>query len=449
MANVAAQAAGVATGQSVASALALLPQLLLFERDAADEAAALHGAALAALRFTPSIVLKADGFLAEVSASERLFGGREALLQALLGSVRQTGLNVAVDWAGTPAAAWLLARHASIGSMPAAAPEAFAARLDELPLGLLEQAQSHHDTLRGVGCRTIGDVRRLPRAGLGRRFGAALLQEIDRAHGRQPDPQVWLLAPERFEARLELLARIDTVEALLVAVQRLMAQLAGWLGARHAALSGLTLTLIHDGRRDQQATLVPIRLAEPVADIDHLNSLLRERLGRVPLVAPVDQIVLSVDDLVTRGAASLELFASAQSEATGISRLIEKLVARLGPEAVQRVQPLADHRPERALHLCSAEAAPPAIRPSVHALRPAWLLERPTPLRTRQHTPVFDGPLRLLAGPERIEAGWWDDALATRDYFIAENRAGQLLWVYAERQVLGKDAVWYLQGLFG
>ena len=82
-------------------------------------------------------------------------------------------------------------------------------------------------------------------------------------------------------------------------------------------------------------------------------------------------------------------------------------------------------------------------------VRPVWLLPAPQALAVARHKPVHGGPLRLLAGPERIEAGWWDDALATRDYFIAENRAGQLLWVYAERQVLGKTAVWYLQGLFG
>jgi protein ImuB len=63
--------------------------------------------------------------------------------------------------------------------------------------------------------------------------------------------------------------------------------------------------------------------------------------------------------------------------------------------------------------------------------------------------------LNLIEGPERIEAGWWDDALVVRDYFIAENETGQLLWIYCERTVAEQNKKgeenknWYLQGLFG
>ena len=70
-------------------------------------------------------------------------------------------------------------------------------------------------------------------------------------------------------------------------------------------------------------------------------------------------------------------------------------------------------------------------------------------LDVRAHRPVFDSPLDLLAGPERIETGWWDDAPVTRDYFIAENAAGRLVWVYRERLPAMGKAAWYLQGLFG
>ena len=57
--------------------------------------------------------------------------------------------------------------------------------------------------------------------------------------------------------------------------------------------------------------------------------------------------------------------------------------------------------------------------------------------------------LKLLAGPERIEAGWWDDALMARDYFIAENELGQLLWIYREPDPVTHNSRWYLQGFFG
>ena len=65
--------------------------------------------------------------------------------------------------------------------------------------------------------------------------------------------------------------------------------------------------------------------------------------------------------------------------------------------------------------------------------------------------PMLSGkPLWLVAGPERIEAGWWDDGYAARDYFIAQDPEGALLWVYRFRHApeVG-EAGWYLQGKFG
>jgi protein ImuB len=54
----------------------------------------------------------------------------------------------------------------------------------------------------------------------------------------------------------------------------------------------------------------------------------------------------------------------------------------------------------------------------------------------------------MLCGPERIESGWWDDGLIERDYFIAENDARQLLWVYRERRATDVAAQWFLHGFF-
>jgi protein ImuB len=47
-----------------------------------------------------------------------------------------------------------------------------------------------------------------------------------------------------------------------------------------------------------------------------------------------------------------------------------------------------------------------------------------------------------LAGPERIESGWWDGDDAKRDYFIARLSDGALGWVYRE------EGQWFLHGLF-
>ena len=67
--------------------------------------------------------------------------------------------------------------------------------------------------------------------------------------------------------------------------------------------------------------------------------------------------------------------------------------------------------------------------------------------------PLLDGqPLQLLCGPERIESGWWDAALAERDYFIAQAGDGALVWIYRARLPMAMaegSTGWFLQGRFG
>ncbi len=145
-------------------------------------------------------------------------------------------------------------------------------------------------------------------------------------------------------------------------------------------------------------------------------------------------------------------------------RLLELLVARLGPENVLQAAPLADYRPELANLWEPVKpaarrdgardkrgAAPAAQESAAPGLpRPAWLLAKPLPLLVRQHRPFYGSPLKLVSAPERIEAGWWSQT-ETRDYFIAEGLDHAHYWVYRERMGAGGQAEprWYLHGLFG
>jgi len=77
--------------------------------------------------------------------------------------------------------------------------------------------------------------------------------------------------------------------------------------------------------------------------------------------------------------------------------------------------------------------------------RPTWLLPRPHRLVTESGAPVYQGPLALTAGPERIEAGWWDGEEVRRDYYVATNPRGESFWIYREHRDL---SAWYLHGVF-
>jgi protein ImuB len=247
---------------------------------------------------------------------------------------------------------------------------------------------------------------------------------------------------------------VDTTEALLFAARRLLMQMTGWLIARHAAVSRFSLLLHHETvRHSQHATsTVLIALGNPSRDLAHLTLLLQEHLAKVVLSASVIELTLQAEDIVQLAAPNNELFPTPVAQAESIGRLVERLESRLGRASISRLAIAGDHRPER----CSVTVPAHGTRKekneqpnNAFPARPAWLLQRPIPLQVYQDKPFYQSPLTLLTGPERIEAGWWDDALAMRDYFIACNDSHLLLWIYRERQVAGqKDPGWFLHGFF-
>lgn len=463
--NAAAAAQGVKPGMKRATALALAADLLAGQADTLRDAAALQAVAHAALAFTPMVLLEdAATVLLEVQASLRYFGGHARLLGRLRLALKPLGHVVRIASAPTALGAALLARWRDDLAEGAHATKkgALGALLDDAPVWLLGPGREHWEALQGMGLRTLSDLRVLPRAGLARRFGEGLLDDLDRARGDKPDPRRPLVPAPAWDGRLELFARADSSAQVLAAAGVLLARLVAWAQSQHARIAAFTLAMRHEPRhrRDEapeaEATTLRVELAEPSLDAAHLQLLLRERLARVALAAPTLELQLHCHELVQAAPPNAELFPTRQSQAEGLTRLLERLRARLGETQVLRVVALADHRPEQAgrlapvsqpLPAAAVAAVPPAGDLPLH--RPVWLLPEPQPLAERGALPLFEGrELQLLTGPERIESGWWDDAFAARDYFIAQAAGGALLWVYRER-LPQPGPNWFLQGRFG
>src|SRR5690606_12105075 len=140
-----------------------------------------------------------------------------------------------------------------------------------------------------------------------------------------------------------------------------------------------------------------------------------------------------------------------QSDNVSRQQLVDKLQARLGAANVCGLGMMADHRPEQSWAACAPGAGNMLEHPGEH--RPFWLLARPQPLRDKKGLPQCEGPRELLKGPERIDTGGWDDQPVSRDYFVARQCNGRVLWIYRDRggQQTGQAVAqqWYLHGIFG
>lgn len=426
--NEAASALGVQAGMPVAAAQALATNLVVRVRDPEAEQESLAGLAAWAGRFTPAVSFQPpDGLLLEIGSCLRLHRGLDNLLVQVRGGLNEMGYAFAHACAPPPHGAWLLALAGREGTVRE--PAQLEKILGALPVRLLDQPPDILASLEMVGAHTLGDCLRLPRAGMARRFGQSLLNELDRALGRLPEAREFFVPPHSFERRLELPASVHEAEALLFAARRLLPELEGYLSLCQAGVQEFELICCHEDVAD---TVLKLGFVQPTRAVDRMLLLLRETLGRTRLPAPVYTIMLNAKTILPLELSNTDLFQDGAEAGDG-NLLLERLRIRLGKEAVFGIAPAADHRPELAWRHCEAgdESKSPAIRQ-----RPLWLLPKPLPCE--------EGRLVLKAGPERIESGWWDGKDVVRDYYVAQNRNGSRLWVYCERG----SGEWFVHGLF-
>lgn len=407
-----------------------------------------------ALAITPRVTRQDEAVLMEVQACLRLWGGQQALQERVAQQAPLLGAH-ALAWAPNALAALALARAGRVDGLSAP----LVSLLDGLPLHTLSALRPHADTLAQMGCRCLGDVRALPRGGLGRRFEAGLLQALDQAYGQRPQAHAWAKPAERFEARLELPWRVEHSTGLMDGARHLLWQLSAWLAARQEGVTAITLHWAHDamrGREVGEGGELSIRTAEPTRQTEHLARLLAEHLAHVTLDAPVGELRLCATDTRPLSGASASLLLDERQPAEPLPQLLERLSARLGPERVLRPQPRADHRPEAMCEWLPATGPAPRGDWPDAGPQPAFLLPAPLKLVVREHRPQYLGELQLLLGPQRVEGGWWDrdDAQGAhrhvaRDYWLAWSAQAGLLWVFQTRPQAGDASpAWFLHGLF-
>lgn len=436
-----ARGRGVRAGMPLAAACALGSDLRVITRDAAAERAALARVAAWALQFTPTVSIAPPAeVLLEIAGSLRLFTGLNRLWTRVEQGIVELGYDVVLACAPTPLAAQLFAR----AGLPVRIRHHDALRpgLGRLPVDVLGLPPESNTLLHDIGVRTLDECTRLPRDGLARRLGQGLLDTLDRALGHIPDPRPNFVPPANFTAALALPAPVHEAGALLFAARRLLAELCGFLSATGNGAQRLTFALSHEDRADTRFTL---NLTAATRDPEHLTNVLRERLERLALPSPATAVALESELLLPSPSHNLSFLPDAREQAEAVTRLIERLRARLSDDAVRGLDTASDYRPENAWRACEPGSGRGAQDASP-LTRPLWLLASPQPLREIAAMPHYQGPLTLLAGPERIESGWWDGNDVARDYFIARDPAHSLLWVYRERR---HDGGWFLHGFFG
>ena len=471
---------GAKAGVRLTDARALDPSLVAVPADPTGDAALLERLAKWALRWSPLVEVDgADVLRLDISGVAHLFGGEETLAQDMRARFGAMGLTARVAIAPTAAAAWALSRFGGD-------------KLAPLHVSALRLEPDTIRTLERLGLKTVGALAALPRLALARRFRGAedVVDALDRALGRKPEPLTALVEDPPPRATLRLQEPVTHVEAAPQALERLIPKLVRELEERHLGARKLSL---HGFRVDGSVAVASVATTIPSREPKHLARLLADKAAALDPGFGVDAFALVADWTESLGAAQ-ESLVEEPSGTRDLARLIDRLTVKLGARAVRRPQPFESHLPERASGWVAAVSNSPSPRcgggkeprsggrerglRARHPLsptplpqggeglrhRPQRLLDRPEAIAVIYATPegmprrfvwrrsVHD--IARVEGPERIAPEWWRERSTARlrDYYRVEDQAGRRYWIYREGLFgdgRGGAPEWYLHGLFG
>ncbi|HEY3645877.1 MAG TPA: hypothetical protein VGM16_11115, partial [Gammaproteobacteria bacterium] len=310
--------------------------------------------------------------------------------------------------------------------------------LGKLPLRALAWPAQVQDAFQRLGLKQLGDLLRLPRDGVAKRFTPELLHALDQALGLAADPRASWQPPRRCRLSRELPGEFTSLDHLQPHMEELVAALCRELRAYDAGTDKLRLVFKH---WRQSSTTVTVGSAEPCRDPKRWNALLQAQLADCRLTSPVHELQLLSGRLRPFTAANQGLLKANPRPGESLAKLVDLLRARLGHARVFGLAATADARPERAWRQVEPGTSSPGAR--LPPTRPIQLLAQPLPLEQTAGALRHRGaPLKLIRGPERIEGGWWDGETWIRDYYQAVSSRGALLWVFHA------EGRWFLHGFF-
>jgi protein ImuB len=457
---------GLYVGQKATDAMALVPELATAEAEPNADALALTALVDWCVRFSPAVAADApDGLFLDISGVAHLFGGEAELMADFRDRLAANGLPFRLALADTPGAAWALARFGRDGTI--APPNGQGDLLASLPPAALRLDPEAAAQIERLGLRRVGQLMEIPRAPLGRRFGAATLERLDQALGRSAEALAFRRPATPWIARLAFFEPISAPEDMARVTGDVTAKLCARLEAEGQGGRRFEIAF---HRVDGKALSIAVGLSLAGRDAQRITRLFQPKIETVDPGFGIESVTIAAYAVEPVGGRQTRIDAGLDAAVEdGLAPLIDRLANRLGPCAVWRAAPVESHVPELAV------GREPALGASANearlwdreAPRPVRLFRRPEPLEAVTALLPDEPPnqfrwrgrlhrVRLAEGPERIADEWWKREIGevsifkARDYYRVEDVEGGRFWVFRAGLYGDPDAApkWWLHGIF-
>jgi protein ImuB len=417
--------------------------LQLVERNASKEAEKLEELSHWAYRYTSHVhVYDNHTLLLEVGRSLPLFKGLQHLQHLIEHDLQHFGMDTRYGFSHTPKAAYLLSFSEqgrwNLSNSKTTLPKV---RLSHLPVSKKVLSQLAH-----CGFTYLGDILTIPHNELGHRFGKEFITYLDQLLGKAADPRTLTTPPETFHRKVDFAEPIHNRNWIDQQINRLLSDLVNFIQSRQLVCQRFTWRFYQENHR--LLGVIHIGLTSAHAQLVTFKELTDLKLANCTFKWAFSSIELQSEALLPQHVFEDDLFDPKPDE-SAFQQLLEKLSTRLGSESLYSVSAKPEHLPDLINHYHNtAQDSKPStssinnVQPELQD-EPLWLLQESKKITQKGHQPMHNGALNLIHGPHRISSHWWQQ-LQSRDYYIARQSSGRLLWIYYER----RQKNWYLHGLF-
>jgi protein ImuB len=407
-------------------------------------------------RFTPEVEPASEEpgvFWLNGAGLQRLYGSPQQWADGIYQNLRRLGFAVNLAVGFTRFGTYAIAK-AKKGATIVDDPEAERTAAYKAPLQRLKIEAEFRDALFKLGIKTVGDLFLLPPGGLRERFGKEAHQLYRLAAG-----DLWMpLEPKSPEEPLVQKYLLDDPEddamRLLFVIKQSLHPLLAALAKRHQALVTLWISFVIDHSNHIRESLRP---AAPTLDVLQITDLIRLRLQSLQLDAGVVEIELRAESCAATRE-QLYLFERSvlnhvegpHRDLEAANRALARVRAEFGGESVVCAKLNDGHLPEARFiweplqRVQSPKPKPHTVKTLIRRVRTEPRTLDGAPLRSHEDGWLLGakyGAVDKLAGPYIFSGGWWNREIQ-REYYYAETRNGDLLWLYYDR-IRRK---WFLQG---
>jgi protein ImuB len=440
-------------------ALIMNPQLLIDARQTSAELQKQRALAYSMYRFTSLVSLQAEFILLEIGASISLFNGVNRLLNLISHELDELDTNFRLGLAYTPQAA-LLVSHYECDINDSSLLTNSRQIIRKAGIEHLNITTKIIRKLQACGFEYLDELIAIDRAELGVRFGAEFLLYLDRLFGRIVDIQTPIFPPQVFEACMDFAEPINNNTWITQQLERLLADLSKFIEKEQVICRGFVWRFFDDKNYLIETVIISlstqkVKHSKPGMTLQHalvdsMLELTQLKLNTLTMKWSFSRIELSSNQLLPKQFFNDDLFDPRPDEEQ-FKQLLNKLVNRLGEQAVVQISPQLAHLPE--LKNVIELATEVGLIPTDYSVsktpskefkdQPIWILTTPKIIQQHLFQPQYQGALQIIHGPDRVVSHWWAN-LQSRDYYIARQQSGRLLWLFFNRN----QRTWYLHGLF-